>query len=33
MSYGSVDRVAKLIPKELGITLKSLKVSNDLRAL
>ncbi|MBO5657199.1 MAG: DNA polymerase III subunit alpha, partial [Agathobacter sp.] len=34
MSYGSVDRVAKIIPKELGITLeKSLKVSNDLRAL
>ena len=34
MSYGSVDRVAKIIPKELGITLeKSLKVSNDLREL
>ena len=30
----SLDRVAKIIPKELGITLeKSLKVSNDLRAL
>ena len=34
MSYGSVDRVAKMMPKELGITLdKALRISNDLRAL
>lgn len=34
MSYSSVDRVAKMMPKELGITLdKALRISNDLRTL
>lgn len=33
MSYGSVDEIARLIPRELGITLdKALAASNDLRA-
>ncbi len=33
-TYGFGDKVAKMIPKELGITLeKSLRTSNDLRAL
>ena len=32
LSYGTVDEVAKLIPRELGITLdKALKSSNDFR--
>lgn len=32
MSYGAVDEIAKLIPRELGITLKkALQQSNDLR--
>ncbi len=34
MTYGAVDAVAKLIPRELGITLdKALAMNNDLRAL
>lgn len=33
MSYSSVDEIAKMIPRELGMTLdKALKSSNDLRA-
>ncbi len=33
MSYASVDEIAKLIPRELGITLdKALAASNDLKA-
>ncbi len=33
MSYGSVDEIARLIPRELGITLKkALAASNDLRS-
>lgn len=32
MSYGEVDDIAKMIPRELGMTLdKALKASNDLR--
>lgn len=34
LSYSTGDKVAKMIPKELGITLdKALRVSNDLRGL
>ncbi|MDR3564015.1 MAG: DNA polymerase III subunit alpha [Negativicutes bacterium] len=34
MSYGDVDRIAKLVPNELGITLKrALETSNELRGL
>ncbi len=34
VSYATTDMVAKMIPRELGITLeKALKTSNDLRAL
>ncbi len=34
MSYGDVDRIAKLVPEELGITLdKALKVEPELRNL
>ncbi|MCX7781895.1 MAG: DNA polymerase III subunit alpha, partial [Negativicutes bacterium] len=34
LSYGEVDRIAKLVPNELGITLKrALEVSGELRSL